>query len=395
MFNIPTEGVARWRRRDRAELNEPSREGHGFRAWLFGAFLLLTVLSGGATSRASDIIDDTLRSLAHYQPAPFTVPEGAAYVDAIGGAITIMGYNDMGEMLESLNALFAAAHPGFKFRLTLKGTATGAPALMHGKSAFAPMGAEFSAIESIPYRFVVGQDPFAIRVAHCSLNARGKSALATANLPPGAEKPTGDAAAPIGIFVNEANPLSRLTIGQVARIFSSGTPGGDITHWGQLGLKGEWARRSIHPCGVEEQAAAGIAAEMLKHHLAGRPFPPDFDAYPQSLEVINRIIEDRSAIGFASGNLVRPGVKAVALAEKEDGYYSSLNIGDIVTGKYPLNRYLYFYVRRVSGQPFDPFVKEYLRLVLSQEGQRAIAEAPPGYLPLNASEVAEELAKLQ
>jgi phosphate transport system substrate-binding protein len=40
-------------------------------------------------------------------------------------------------------------------------------------------------------------------------------------------------------------------------------------------------------------------------------------------------------------------------------------------------------------------VKEYLRLILSLEGQRAIAAASPGYLPLNPREVADELAKLQ
>jgi len=366
------------------------RRGVRARLWL-AAFLLAT--ASGTKTLAVDPIADTLQSLPHYEPESCKVPKNAAYVDP-AGTISIIGYNDMVELLQSLNALFAAAHPGYRFNLALKGTATAAPALMHGVSAFAPMGAEFSAIEIIPYRFVVGQDPLAIRVAHCSLTARGKSAPASARLPPGKEKPTGDTAAPIGIFVNASNPLSRLTVRQIAQIFSAGAPGGDVTQWGQLGLTGEWAGQAIHPCGVEEQAAAGIAAEMLKHHLAGRTFPPEFDSYPQSLDVINRIIADPAAIGFASGNLARPGVKAIAVAGPAGDYYASLTAGDIVTGRYPLDRYLFIYVRRVAGEPFDPFVKEYLRLVLSQEGQRAIAEAPPGYLPLNAREVAEELAKL-
>ncbi|MEO6874374.1 MAG: substrate-binding domain-containing protein, partial [Opitutaceae bacterium] len=342
--------------------------------------LAVTVAHGGQTA---DPVADALSALPHYEPAPCAVPADAGYVDATG-TITITGYNDMAEMLQAVDALFVAAHPGFKFHLVLKGTATAAPALMHGVSAFAPMGAEFSAIERVPYRWVVGAEPLPFRVAHCALNARGKSAVEAANLPPGAKKPTGDTAAPIGIFVNPSNPLSRLTVGQVAQIFSTGAPGGDITSWGQLGLTGPWARRAIHPCGVFEEAAAGIAAEMLKNHLAGRPFPPEYDGYGQSLEVINRVQDDPAAIGFASGNLVRPGVKLIDVAASVDGYSSSLTPADIIAGKYPLDRFLYIYVRRAPGKSWDPFVREYLRLVFSQEGQRAIANAPPGYLPLNA-----------
>jgi phosphate transport system substrate-binding protein len=357
---------------------------------LAGVVLAVTAAPG---VQAADPVDEAVSALPHYEPAPCAVPADAGYVDATG-TITITGYNDMAEMLQAVNAVFVAAHPGFKFHLVLKGTATGAPALMHGVSAFAPMGAEFSAIERVPYEYLVGAEPLPFRVAHCALKARGKSAEETVKLPPGAEKPTGDTAAPIGIFVHPSNPLARLTLEQVARIFSTGAPGGDITSWGQLGLTGPWAGRAIHPCGVFEEAAGGIAAEMLKNHLAGRPFPPEFDGSGQSLEVINRVRDDPAAIGFASGNLARAGVKLIALTEHAGGEYESLTAADVIAGKYPLDRYLYIYVRRVPGQSWDPFVKEYLRLVFSQEGQRAIARAEPGYLPLNAHEVAEELAKI-
>jgi len=68
---------------------------------------------------------------------------------------------------------------------------------------------------------------------------------------------------------------------------------------------------------------------------------------------------------------------------------------EIVAGSYPYDRYLYINVQLVPGRPMDPFVKEYLRLVLSREGQGAIAAEAHGYLPLSTREVAEELAKLQ
>src|SRR6266404_1303069 len=191
--------------------------------------------SGPATSQDSalSLIDPALPA---YVPQAVAPPLHASYV-LRDGSIAIVGYNDMDGMFSNLNALFTRAHPDFKFTMLLNGTATAAPALTHGVSAFAPMGAEFSAFELETYRSIVGSEPLPIRVAHCALNPRARSA-------------------PIGIYVNKSNPLDRLTVAQVARIFSTGSPGGDLTSWGQLGLKSEWARRAIHPYGIAEEAAA-------------------------------------------------------------------------------------------------------------------------------------------
>ena len=301
-------------------------------------------------------------------------PKNAGYV-LRDGSVAIVGYNDMSGIFANLNALFIRAHPGVAFKMQLKGTATAAPALTLGVSAFAPMGAEFSEMELEAYKSFVGASPMLIRVAHCSLSPSALSA-------------------PVGIFVNKANPIQELTVEQVARIFTTGGPGGDFKSWGQVGLKGEWARRPIHPCGIAEEAAAGLAAFMLRK-MGGRPFAPDYDQFAQSSQVVKRVGEDPLAIGFASGNIVTGEAKLLAIAEKEGGPASSLTASEVVSGKYPYDRHLLIYVRRVPGEPIDPFVKEYLRLVLSREGQQAIATAPPSYLPLNAQEVKEELAKLE
>jgi phosphate transport system substrate-binding protein len=312
-------------------------------------------------------------SLPTYLPQAVSLPKNARYV-LRDGSISIIGYNDMDGIMANLNALFVRTHPGFKFKMLLKGTATGAPALTHGVSAFTPMGAEFSALELASYKQIVGYEPFAFRVAHCSLNPLAKSA-------------------PVGIYVNKSNPLAKLTVNQLAQIFSTGNLAGDITHWGQLGIEGEWAKRAIHPYGIAEEAAAGLATFMLKK-MDRHPFTPSYDAFMQSGDVVKIVAEDQAGIGFASGNFRNPQVKIIAIAENEGGYYSALSTEDVVAGKYPLDRYLLIYVRRLPHEPLDPFVKEYLRMILSRDGQQAIADAAPKYLPLNAREVAEELAKL-
>ncbi len=338
--------------------------------------MLTLVLVLGASLAQKTGLDSRVsiaEGLPHYEPHVVALQKSARYL-LPDGSIAIVGYNDMDAIFVNLNALFNRSHPGFKFTMTLKGTATAAPALTHGVSAFAPMGAEFSALEMASYRSIVGEEPLMFRVAHCSLNPRAKSG-------------------PVGIFVNQANPLEKLTVDQVAQIFTTGSRGGDLTNWGQLGLAGAWANRRLHPYGIAEEAAAGLANVMLKR-MGGRPFTPSFESFPQSVDVIKRVGEDPAGIGFASGNLITPEVKLVAIAEHADGYYSRMTNEDIVGGKYPFDRYLLIYVRRISSEPFDPFIKEYLRMILSREGQQIIAAAAPGYLPLNAREVAAELLKL-
>ncbi|MDQ2948024.1 MAG: substrate-binding domain-containing protein, partial [Acidobacteriota bacterium] len=278
------------------------------------------------------------------------------------------GYNDMAEIFTKLNALFQQTHPATQFNLQLKGTATAAPALTLGTSDLAPMGAEFSAMELETYQSFVGADPQPVRVAHCSLNARALSA-------------------PVGIYVNDANPIQNLTTEQVARIFTAGNSQGDITNWGQVGMKGDWAQRPIHPCGIAEEAAAGLASFMLKK-MSARPFARDYDSFAQSRQVVQRVREDPSAIGFASGNIGLPGTKLVGIGG------TALTESNVVSGKYPYDRHLLIYIRNVPGQPVDALVKEYLHLALSQDGQKAIASASPYYLPLNDREAAAELAKL-
>jgi phosphate transport system substrate-binding protein len=317
-------------------------------------------------------VDDP--GLPAYVPRPTAPPKNALYLQR-DRSIAIVGYNDMNKALANLNAIFVQSHPGFKFHLQLKGSATAAPALTLGVSAFAPTGAEFSAMELESYKSFVEADPVPIRVAHCSVDPRALSA-------------------PVGIFVNIRNPIEKLTTAQAARIFTTGSPEGNLTHWGQLGLQGEWATRPIHPCGIAEEAAAGLAAFMLKK-MGGHPFMPAYDAFPQSAQVVQRVGEDLTAIGFASANIATPGTKVLAIGGKEGGYFSSVSASDVVSGKYPYDRYLLIYIRRVPGEHIDPFVKEYLRLVLSREGQQAIAAALPKYLPLNIREIEVELAKLE
>ncbi len=311
-------------------------------------------------------------ALPAYVPQPVAAPAGAGYLMA-DGSVRIVGTEVLEEVVERLDARFAAAHPGVKFAPRLKGTSAAMPALTHGVSAFAPMGRAVTWVENVPYAKIVGAPPLEIRVAHGSVAAPKKANV-------------------LALFVNKSNPIERLTAEQAARIFAAGHAKGDLTQWGQLGVKGDIGKQPIHTYGATDDG--GFGQYMLETHLGGLRFRRGHERLPDSPQIVKRVGEDTAGIGFAALSYVTPEVKVLAVAPKEGEAYSSGSAEDVGAGRYPYNRYVYFYVRRLPGQGVDPFVKEYLRLVLSKEGQQIIASETDGYVPLNAREAAEELAKL-
>ncbi|NWG00216.1 MAG: substrate-binding domain-containing protein, partial [Thermoanaerobaculaceae bacterium] len=164
----------------------------------------------------------------------------------------------------------------------------------------------------------------------------------------------------------------------------------DLTTWGQLGLKGQWAGKPISLYG--RNSASGTYGFFKDHGLGGGDFKDAVKEQPGSASVVQGVTEDLYGIGYSGIGYRTSGVKALALAETVGGPSWTPTYENAVSGKYPLARYLYIYVVRDPRRPMDPLTKEFLRYVLSQEGQRVVIK--DGYLPLPAALVAEELAKL-
>jgi phosphate transport system substrate-binding protein len=301
-------------------------------------------------------------------PAPLPFPRGASYLTP-SGAIRIVGYNDMQGMFEAIDALFVAQHPEFSFALALTGTKAAAAALTQGQSALAPMGAEFYESDVAAYRAAFGSYPLELHVAHDSLAPQALSS-------------------PMAIYVPAGNPLAQLTLAQVRRIFTVSTAVPPIATWGELGLTGDWANRPVHVYGLALDTAMGYF--MQKHAFGGRPYRADLRMSGRSGEVAKRISADPLGIGLSTLSYRTAAVKTVGLVSAPGEAPHDGSAADILSGHYPYDRYLLIYLR----QPVEPWIAAYLRLWLSPEGQRAMAAHSPGYLPLNAEEVAGELAKL-
>ena len=208
--------------------------------------------------------------------------------------------------------------------------------------------------------------------------------------------------------MNRANPLSSLTLAQLDAIYSTTRKRGypeAITRWGQLGLTGDWANQPIHPYGmvIERKVGnphAGIVAYLIERVLLGGDFNPGTRQVPDTGmgrgnnraldEIAEAVAGDPLAIGYAGFANRRPGTRSVALAESA-GQPAYAGTEEEVTARvYPLTRTIFILAR----PDCSPAAREFLRFVLSREGQAEVKKDPAGFLPLPDQFSAVERRKL-
>jgi phosphate transport system substrate-binding protein len=116
--------------------------------------------------------------------------------------------------------------------------------------------------------------------------------------------------------------------------------------------------------------------------------------------VLHALAEDPYGIGllgFADAGSVSKDVRPLPIAAKAGGPFVLPSYDVVHADAYPFPSYLHIYVNRKPGTQTDPFVKEYLRMVLSSEGQAILGgqkDTNEGYVPLAPQLVAEQLRKL-
>lgn len=312
--------------------------------------------------------------------APLAMPTQASYLTA-DGAIAIIGNDGMGTLVEQLNALFTRQHPGFRFAVAAKGSSVGLPALTAGAAAIAPLSREPWLGDLNGYKQVFGHAPLGIRIGYSGFGPRqnGKT--------------------PPAVYVHPDNPLQRLSLEQLAKVVTAGQPGGDINTWGQLGLTGEWAERRIHVYGLRDDA--GFATNQRIDRFGGRPFSAHYEALGDRRAVLSALAGDSHGIavtGWVSANTLAPALRIVPLSQTPQGPAYGPSLDAVAQGKYPLSSYMYLFVNAEPGKPLAPFIKAYLRLALSDEGQALIrgqVNSREGYVPLSPADLAEARAQLE
>jgi phosphate transport system substrate-binding protein len=304
----------------------------------------------------------------------------------VSGTIRSWGDKQMAPLLEEWEKGFSKFHGNVRFEGRLKGTDTGMAGVYSEVADLAFMGRPAGTEEVMAFEWVFRYKPLGIQVATGGLDAPGKTAA-------------------LEILVNAGNPISKLTLAQVDAIFGAEHKRGpqNIRQWGDLGLSGEWASKPIHTYGyaLESDVAGFFRTLVLKNSFKWNPDLQEFnpgnvsgsanDAGKAILEALSR---DPYGITFSTAGYGNPKVKAVALASQDTGPFYEPNKENLMQGTYPLTRVTWVYTNRAPGKPIDPKVKEFLRYILSREGQQDVLRQGD-YLPLTDQVVREQLRKLE
>jgi phosphate transport system substrate-binding protein len=335
------------------------------------ASLALLMLAAATPAPAETFVVDP--ALPAYVPGSAKPVASAPYVDA-SGAIRIGGAVHAKFAVERANALYAKTHPGAKLVDVSAGAETAIPNLTYNRILVGSMGRPIKLLEAAGFKSAFGSEPIEIKVAHAANDTSQK--LATS----------------LAVYVHRDNPLTQLTTKQVAQMLTIGNDGGDFSRWGQLGLTGDWTKRLIHPLGTPQYS--GFGTWMMAHRLDGRPYSAAYEEYASTDELLKRLANEPGGITVAAIGRETDKIKQLAVSETAEGPFIKGTPVEIQAGKYPYARHLYFYARREANGKIDPVAADYLRLLLSKEGQQIFAAQANGYIPLNAADAAIERAKL-
>ena len=315
-------------------------------------------------------------------PLPYAAKVDAsipAYKPVKGLSGHLMGVesNTVTDLLKTWVDGFHALYPNVTIDTEIGGSGQGGPRLTNGKADFGFIAREMMGREETPFVDKFGYKPLAVAVSGGSLRVKAFTDS-------------------VVFIVNKDNPLNEISYPQLDAIYSLTHNRGirqPITTWGQLGLTGEWADKPIHLWGV--QIPNGYDNFVNMHVMADGQWRGDINTQPTVIPLSDKVAADKYALSYTGlAWNTNPGTKVLKLSVREGGPYIEPTLETVADQTYPLSRVIYMFVNRVPGKPLNPVLREFLRYVLSQQGQQAIVKDAI-FTPLPAARDAEEAAKLR
>lgn len=277
----------------------------------------------------------------------------------VSGNLNSVGSDTLNNLMTFWAEGFKVRYPNVNVQVEGKGSSTAPPALANGAAQLGPMSREMKASEIAAFEGRFGHKPTRIAVAVDAL----------------------------AVFVHKDNPIKGLSLDQVDAIFSSTRKRGGqaITSWGQVGLTGQWAGKTVSLFG--RNSASGTYGFFKDSALAKGDFKSSVKEQPGSSSVVQGIASDLGAIGYSGIGYRTSGVRPVPLSEKDGQAFVEASQANCENGSYPLARFLYVYVNKAPNKDMDKLTQEFVTFVLSRQGQEITIK--DGYYPLPA-QVADE-----
>ncbi len=285
-------------------------------------------------------------------------------VTGISGNLSSIGSDTLANLMTLWTEGFKRNYPSVNIQVQAAGSSTAPPALTEGTANFGPMSRAMKdkEIEAFESRF--GYKPTAVRVAIDAL----------------------------AVYVHKDNPLEALSIAQVDAAFSETRRCGapiSVDAWGGFDLDGSWQERPIQLYG--RNSVSGTYGYFKKVGLCSGDFKGSVNEQPGSASVVQAVASSLNGIGYSGIGYITSGVKALALSKNGSAPVAATP-ENALSGDYPLSRYLYVYVNKKPGEPLPPLEREFIKLVLSKEGQEIVEK--DGYIPVSPEVARRELSKL-
>ena len=223
------------------------------------------------------------------------------------------------------------------------------------------------------------------------------------------------------IVVNKANPITKISMSQLDGIFGSQRAGGwvgvtwhpelargpekNLRRWGQLGVTGELAAKPIDTYGYSLRYATALefsdkvlqSSDKWNENLLGfgNYNLPTGKTYLEADQIVDHVRDDPNAIAYVRFHPKFPtDIKILDVSRTDAGPFVHYSMESLQDHSYPLWGGQSFWVDVKPGEKVDPKIREFLRFVLSRQGQELL-EKDGKYLPLDAATVQENLKRLQ
>lgn len=282
----------------------------------------------------------------------------------VSGNLSSVGSDSLANLMTLWAEEYKKQYPNVNIQIQAAGSSTAPPALTEGTANLGPMSRAMKDNELQAFEEKFGYKPIAVPVAIDAL----------------------------AVFVHKDNPIKSLDIAQVDAIFSSTRLCGgakDITTWGDLGLTGEWAAKPIQLFG--RNSVSGTYGYFKEEALCKGDFKANVNEQPGSASVVQSISSTLNAIGYSGIGYKTSSVRAVPLSKK-GGEAFEASEANALAGKFPLARFFYVYVNKAPNKALSPLEAEFLKLVLSKQGQEVVVK--DGYIPLPSKVVEKTMKEL-
>lgn len=260
-------------------------------------------------------------------------------------AIQNAGSDTMVNLAQAWAEAYATVEGGADVEVSGGGSGTGIAALINGTCDIANSSRRIEPDEAETARSKTGKDPIEFVV--------GFDALA--------------------IFVHRDNPLEKITIDQLAGIYSET---GTVRGWGELGVTVPGCRRDEIVV-ASRQSNSGtyhyFREAILGKKLDFRLGTLDMNGSKEVVELVGRT---PCAIGYSGIAYKSPEVKMLPVARREGEPAYEPTVEATLSKTYPIARPMYMYS---AGEP-DEAARKFLRWIMSDEGQALVEKV--GYVPV-------------